>query len=141
MSGIRSLTRRPTIAGYASAGSAPIYVDSDDNIPKIIPSGTGTTELPFVLSATASGARVAGGTGTLVTGTAAITTGLTTVLSFTCSQTTQPTGTGVNSDQILVPTWATGTVTVTAYSVSTITGATIAASGSTGSFSWIAIGV
>ncbi len=45
MSGIRSITRRPTVAGYASAGSAPIYVDSDDNILKIIPAGTGTTEV------------------------------------------------------------------------------------------------
>ncbi len=45
MSGIRSLTRRPTVAGYASAGSAPIYVDSDDNRVKVIPAGTGTTEI------------------------------------------------------------------------------------------------
>ncbi len=45
MSGIRSLTRRPTVAGSASAGSAPIYVDSDDNRLKFIPAGTGTTEV------------------------------------------------------------------------------------------------
>lgn len=143
MSGIRSITRRPSIAGvgYATAGSAPFYVDSDDNIPKVVPAGTGTTELSFMMGVTTSGARVAGGTGALVTGTLAVVTGLTTVLSFTCSPTAQPTGTGVNSDQILVPTWATGTVTVTAFSVSSVTGATIAASGSTGAFSWLAIGI
>lgn len=45
MSGIRSITRRPTIVGVATDGSAPIYVDSDDNILKIIPAGSGTTEV------------------------------------------------------------------------------------------------
>lgn len=45
MSGIRSLTRYKTIKGYASDGSAPIYVDSDDNRVKLIPAGTGTTEV------------------------------------------------------------------------------------------------
>ncbi len=45
MSGIRSLTRRTAIAGYATDGSAPIYVDRDDNRVKLIPAGTGTTEV------------------------------------------------------------------------------------------------
>ncbi len=45
MSGIRSLTRRTAIAGYATDGSAPIYVDRDDNRVKLIPTGTGTTEV------------------------------------------------------------------------------------------------
>jgi hypothetical protein len=45
MSGIRSITRRPTIVGTATAGSAPFYVDSDDNRVKLIPAGTGTTEV------------------------------------------------------------------------------------------------
>lgn len=45
MSGIRSITRRKDIAGYASAGSAPFYVDSDDNQLKLNPFGTGTTEV------------------------------------------------------------------------------------------------
>lgn len=47
MSGIRSITRRPTVVGTASAGSAPFYVDSDDNRAKMIPAGTGTTEVVF----------------------------------------------------------------------------------------------
>ncbi len=45
MSGIRSLTRRPTAVGFATAASAPIYVDSDDNRVKLIPAGSGTTEV------------------------------------------------------------------------------------------------
>lgn len=48
MSGIRSLTRRPTAVGSASGASAPIYVDSDDNIIKVIPAGSGTTEVQVV---------------------------------------------------------------------------------------------
>lgn len=45
MSGVRSLTRYKTIKGYATDGSAPIYVDSDDNRVKLIPAGGGTTEV------------------------------------------------------------------------------------------------
>lgn len=45
MSGIRSITRRPTAVGVATDGSAPIYVDSDDNRVKTIPTGSGTTEV------------------------------------------------------------------------------------------------
>lgn len=45
MSGVRSLVRTPTIKGTATANSAPIYVDSDDNRVKLIPAGTGTTEV------------------------------------------------------------------------------------------------
>lgn len=48
MSGVRSLVRNPTVKGFATAGSAPIYVDSDDNIVKLIPAGTGTTEVQLV---------------------------------------------------------------------------------------------
>ena len=58
MSGIRSITRRPTIAGYASAGSAPFYVDSDDNRVKLIPAGTGTTEVILQEAAGASSQEV-----------------------------------------------------------------------------------
>ena len=40
----RAITRRSTVAGFAAANVAPIYVDSDDNLLKIIPAGTGSTE-------------------------------------------------------------------------------------------------
>lgn len=55
MSGIRSLTRRPTAVGFATAGSAPIYVDSDDNRVKVIPAGSGTTEVILQEAGGASG--------------------------------------------------------------------------------------
>jgi len=45
MSGIRSLFRGPIVRGEASGASAPIYVDSDTNTVKVIPAGTGTTEV------------------------------------------------------------------------------------------------
>ena len=48
MSGIRSIYRGPTIKGYASGGSAPVYVDSDDNLVKVIVAGSGTTEKTLV---------------------------------------------------------------------------------------------
>ena len=48
MSGVRSLVRNSTVKGFASAASAPIYVDSDDNIVKVIPAGTGSTEVQIV---------------------------------------------------------------------------------------------
>lgn len=45
MSGIRSLRRGANLVGYASGTSAPIYVDADDNIVKVVPAGSGTTEV------------------------------------------------------------------------------------------------
>lgn len=48
MSGIRSIKRHPTLVGYATASSAPIYVDSDDNILKFVPAGSGLTEVQIV---------------------------------------------------------------------------------------------
>lgn len=45
---IRSIRRQPTVPGVAAGTSAPIYVDSDDNKLKMIPAGTGTTEVEIV---------------------------------------------------------------------------------------------
>lgn len=44
----RNVVRQATIPGYANAKNAPIYVDSDDNKLKIIPAGSGTTEVEVV---------------------------------------------------------------------------------------------
>jgi len=44
----RSITRRKTLQGYADPASAPIYVDSDDDILKIIPAGSGSTEVQLI---------------------------------------------------------------------------------------------
>lgn len=43
MSGIRSITRRPTVVGAAADASAPIFVDSDDNKVHVLAAGAGTT--------------------------------------------------------------------------------------------------
>ncbi len=48
MSGVRSLRRGATLVGYATGASAPIYVDSDDNLVKLIPAGSGTTQKTLV---------------------------------------------------------------------------------------------
>ena len=53
MSGIRSLYRGATQKGYASAASAPIRVDDTANTIKMIPAGTGTTEVEFLPTVTA----------------------------------------------------------------------------------------
>ena len=45
MSGVRSLRRGPTLIGVGGSTTAPIYVDSDDNIAKFVPAGSGTTEV------------------------------------------------------------------------------------------------
>jgi hypothetical protein len=42
---VRNLVRTPTVKGYATPTSAPIYVDSDDNRVKLIPAGSGSTEV------------------------------------------------------------------------------------------------
>lgn len=45
MSGVRSLYRGATVKGYASAGSAPIRIDPNTNTVKIVPIGSGSTEV------------------------------------------------------------------------------------------------
>lgn len=48
MSGIRSLVRSAAVKGPASAASAPIYISSTDNKARVIPAGTGTTEVELL---------------------------------------------------------------------------------------------
>jgi len=50
---IRGIARRSTPVGYATPTNAPVYVDSDDNILKYIPTGSGTTEIQLVDASTA----------------------------------------------------------------------------------------
>lgn len=140
---IRGLVRRATVPGQVSATNAPIYIDSDDNIPYCIPAGTGTSEVPFVLGLTGvTGAKIAAGSGTLVTGTAIVATGLTTVKGFSAAvrgATGFATGaTEVHEIQIVSIT--TGAVSVQGVFNSFATGAaTISASG-TATFNWVAFG-
>ena len=137
----RGIYRGASQRGYATVTNAPIRVDSTTNLPMLNGAGSGTTETPLMVSATASGVRIAAGSGALLTGALTIATGLTTILSASADSGGQPTGTGTASAQLLGCTWVTGALTVTAYSISSVTGATIAASTSTGSFAWFAIGV
>lgn len=89
MSGIRSLRRGKSVLGFATGQSAPIYVDSDDNKLKMIPAGSGTTEVEVVDASTAQTLTnktltsptltsptingTIGGTGTLLFATALVT--------------------------------------------------------------------
>lgn len=52
---VRNLVRTPTVKGYATPTSAPIYVDSDDNRVKLIPTGSGSTEVILQEAGGASG--------------------------------------------------------------------------------------
>lgn len=64
----RSIMRRPTLLGVnAQVGYAPIYVDSDDNKLKMIPAGTGSTEVEVVDASSAqtlTNKTINGATGT-----------------------------------------------------------------------------
>lgn len=45
---VRNIRRQATVAGVATPTAAPIYIDSDDNILKMIPAGSGTTEVQVI---------------------------------------------------------------------------------------------
>jgi hypothetical protein len=108
----------------------------------LVDTNQGLAQLSALKDVTNTGAgKIVAGTGALVTGALTIATGLTTINNAVVSPAAQPTGTGTASMQILVPTWVTGALTITAYSVSSVTGATAAATTSTGTFSYICYGV
>jgi hypothetical protein len=48
---VRGILRKSTPAGDATDTNAPIYVDSDDNLLKFIPAGSGSTEVTLLDSA------------------------------------------------------------------------------------------
>ncbi len=112
------------------------------DVADLVDTSAGLSQLSAVKDVTNTGAgKFVYGTGTLVTGTLTIATTLTTVQGAVVVPAAQPTGTGAASDQILVPTWVTGALTVTAYSITSITGATAAANTSTGAFAYLAFGI
>lgn len=152
-----------TAAATPSPGFVDLYVDTADKRVKTVDETPTTRVLvdrdsaetltnktiasvatvPYVADATGAGAKkvASGGPVALVTGTKVVATGLATVTGFVAIPSGQPTGTGTASHQILAATSiTTGAVTVTAYSVSSVTGATVAANTSTGSFYWFAMG-
>ena len=138
----RSVRRAATVAGYAIPTAAPLYIDSDDNALKLIPAGTGTTELAVCLAATASGFRFAAGTGSLVTGTLVVATGLTTVLAFApVLNGTGASATGATEvDTLLVSSITTGAVTVQGAYHSGTAAVQLASVSGTATFYWIAVG-
>ncbi len=144
MSGIRSIHRNPTVKGFATAASAPIYVDSDDNALKFIPAGTGTTEVVVAVAAQASGFKFAAGTGTLVTGALIVATGLSTVLGFTATVKEPATGTYLTGatevHSINVKSITTGAVSVDGIYNSFTTGAATVSVSGTAVFYWLAVG-
>lgn len=141
---IRSVARRATVLGInAHPSAAPIYVDSDDNVLKIVPAGTGSTEVPLVTSLVTSGARMTAGTGTLVTGSIVVATGLATVLGFvaTIEGNTGNTATGVTEvEYIRVTSITTGAVSCLGLYHSADASITIASASGTATFRWIAFG-
>lgn len=142
MSGIRSLHRNPTVKGIATSASAPIYVDSDDNAVKVIPAGTGTTEVVLGMAASASGFRSAAGTGTLVSGAVTIATGLTSVLSFQMTLIgTGASATGASEvDTLLVSSITTGAVAVVGAYHSGTAAVQVQSVSGTAAFYWLALG-
>lgn len=144
MSGIRSVSRRnDASAFYASSGSAPLYVNQNDNSLRINPAGSGTAESQVMVGVSAiTGAfRTAAGTGTLVSGTVVIATGLATVVGFG----TTLAGTGARATgatevaQLTVTSITTGAVSVTGM-YSTAAATWVASASGTSAFYWLAIG-
>ena len=96
----------------------------------------------LISTPTSSGYRMAFGTGTLVSGTATIATGLDTVVSFTANvnRTTSPaTGAGEVSN-IWIGTITTGSVVVTGAFNAFVTGAATVSASGTATFNWLAFG-
>ena len=142
---VRGIVRQPTAAGLVSRTNAPIFVDSDDNIPYINPAGTGTSLVPFVLGLTGvTGAVIAAGSCALVSGVATIATGLSTVKGFAALINTPATGTyttGANEVHgINVTSITTGSVVIQGVFNSLATGAATASVSGTAGFRWVAIG-
>ena len=142
MSGIRSLYRGPTVKGYATSGSVPLYVDSDDDAIKHIPAGSGTTERTLGVAMTASGFRFAAGTGTLTSGVVVVATGLATVLSFTTTMSsTGATATGATeAETVYVDSITTGAVTVASAYHSGTAAVMVPSTASSNVFYWLAVG-
>ena len=153
---VRGIVRAATVKGAVTNANAPVYVDSDDNRLKVIPAGTGSTEVTVLDSSfgigasgvvsTAAGVKIAAGRGVLVTGTLLVASGLASItsvavcnvgnatgapdnwLSYVVGTATGTTGTGATGDFTVIGwNWGTGAVPV-------------ADSTGTGSFAWIAFG-
>ena len=140
---VRSIHRGKSNPLVGSPSHAPIYVDSDDNLLKINPSGSGTTEQGIPLSPTV-GLRVARGQHTTVTASDTVVTGLTTVVAVVASLDSDPVDdpfmvTASIGDQAGTP--AAGSVLIRTWKNTGGTDPTPAAAGTFSKLvNWIAIG-
>ena len=167
---VRGIYRGATPKGVAHTANAPIYVDSDgSDIVKIIPAGSGSTEVqlidasstqtltnktlttpviasstnvPYIQDATGGALiKMAAGSGAFVTGTVIVATGLATVVGFSASLS----GTGTRASGateisiINVSSITTGAVSLVG-SYNGATGATIISASGANGFRWIAYG-
>ncbi len=144
MSGIRSVSRRPGIAGvgYATKTSAPFYVNDSDNSLRVIPAGTGSTEVAIMTVAQTGAAKTAYGSGALVAGTGTVATGLATVSAFQ-AEVYGATGFATGATEvsnIMVVSITTGSVAVRGIFNAFVTGAATLSSSGTATFYWQAIG-
>jgi hypothetical protein len=142
MSGIRSITRRATAAGYATAGSAPLYVNSSDNSVRVIPIGSGTAEVSLAQTVSTGAVKIAAGTGTFVSGTVTVATGLATCTSFNATLIgTGATATGATEiEQCVVASITTGAVVVNGSYHSGTAAVMVQSVSGTAAFYWQAYG-
>lgn len=138
----RGIYRAASVKGVATVTNAPIYINSTDNLPHLIPIGSGTAEVIIPVAVSTSGARFAAGSGSLVSGAATVATGLTSVLGFTATLS----GTGAHATgvtevaQLSALSITTGAVSLIGlYSTAAATWVT-SVSG-TGGFYWTAVGM
>jgi len=102
MSGIRSLRRGATLLGFAVGASAPIYVNSSSNEVKVVPAGSGSTEVTLLPASGLTPATITASTATL----GATHVGRTTVVNRAAGSTiTLPAATGTgNKYRVIVGT-------------------------------------
>ncbi len=138
----RSIARSASVKGYAIPTAAPIYVNSGDNSVRIIPAGTGTTEVVLAIAGAASGFKMTAGSGALVSGTGTIATGLLTVQGFSITlkgATGFATGATEVSD-FNITSITTGSVAVQGVFNAFATGASTLSVSGTAAYSWLALG-
>ena len=139
----RGIYRAASVKGVATVTNAPIYINSSDNLPHIIPIGSGTAEVVIPVATSTSGARFAAGTGTLVSGTVIVATGLTSVLSFAASLSgTGAAATGATEvTELFVASITTGAVTVNGSYHSATAAVNVQSVSGTSAFYWVAVGM
>lgn len=167
---VRGIARYATPKGVATPTNSPIYVDSDDNKLKMIPAGTGSTEVEIVDASTAQtltnktltnptiasstgtpylsdatnvggGKKIAYGSSAFVSGAKTLATGLASILSFNTQLAATGFATGATEVTAAVINGATGVLATGDVAVQGYRLFTVTASVSgTGVFDWIAIG-